>query len=271
MVIPFFWQPSAIAMATLCLTHECLDFVLEPLKIGTHIGIMTSDPLGNLWHTYTACAAYMVDTQEVIMLSGVAGKTSHLTLARYKQFGDAFWHPPCTTSITLNQLQKIYAAVDPLDLNAYMKEALNYWQIDKPFWRDWAGADPSVFFTPKPLHHWHKAFWDHNVKWCIHAVGAEELDFRFSILPHHVGFQQFKEGISKLKQVTGQEHHNVECYMVCVIEGVVTKDFLIATQWWICVTLHMLRRSTTLSVAILPIAFQNSIHINMLFWTPMLK
>ena len=174
----------------------------------------------------------MVDTQEAIMLSGVAGKTSPLTLASYKQFGNAFWHPPCTASITLDQLQKICAAVDPLDLNAYMKEALNFWLngIDKPFWRDWAGADPSVFLTPEPLHHWHKAFWDHDLKWCIHAVGAKEITFRFSILLHHVGFWQFKEGISKLKQVTGQEHHNVEHYMVCVIEGVVTKDFLIPTH-----------------------------------------
>ena len=85
-------------------------------------------------------------------------------------------------------------------------------------------------FMPKPLHHWHKAFWDHDVKWCIQVIGAEEIDFRFSLLPHHAGFRQFKEGISKLKQVTRREHRNIEQYMVLTIEGAVTKGFLIAIR-----------------------------------------
>lgn len=66
-----------------CLTHECLNFILKPLKICASIGIMMSDPLGNLWYTFTPCAAYMADTQEAIMLSRVASKTSHLTFANY--------------------------------------------------------------------------------------------------------------------------------------------------------------------------------------------
>ncbi|KIM71811.1 hypothetical protein PILCRDRAFT_29002, partial [Piloderma croceum F 1598] len=96
------------------------------------------------------------------------------------------------------------------------------------FWRDWPGAEPSKFLTPEPLHHWHKAFWDHDAKWCIRAVGSEEINFRFSILPYRVGFRQFKEGISKLKQVTGCEHCDAERYMVATIAGAVPKNFLIA-------------------------------------------
>lgn len=214
------------------LTHECLDFILKPLKTCASIGIMMSDPLGNLRFVFTPCAAYMVDTQEAIMLSGVAGKTSHLTLANYKQFGDDFQHPPRTASITLEQRQKIRENADPADLSLYVQEAMKYRLngVDKLFWRDWAGAEPSTFFTPEPLHHWHKAFWDHDVKWCIQAVGPEEIDFRFSILPRRSGFRQFKEGISKLKQVTGREHRNIERYIVSLIEGAVTKDFVIAIR-----------------------------------------
>lgn len=214
------------------LTHECLDFVLKPLKTCASIGIMMSDPLGNLRYAFTPCAAYMVDTQEAVMLSGVAGKTSHLTLADYRQFGDAFRHPPRTAAITLEQRQKIRQNVDPADLSLYIREAMKYRLngVDQLFWRDWPGAEPSIFFTPEPLHHWHKAFWDHDVKWCIQAVGAEEIDFRFSLLPHRTGFRQFKEGISKLKQVTGREHRNVERYIVSIIEGAVPKGFLIAIR-----------------------------------------
>jgi hypothetical protein len=52
-------------------------------------------------------------------------------------------------------------------------------------------------------------FWGHDVKWCIHVLGAAEIDFRFSVLHPHTGFRHFKEGISKLKQVTGWEHRDL--------------------------------------------------------------
>ena len=74
--------------------HECLDFILEPLKKAAEVGIMMSDPTGSLCYVFTPLAAYMVDVQEALLLSAVAGKTSHLTMATYKQFGDPFRHEP---------------------------------------------------------------------------------------------------------------------------------------------------------------------------------
>jgi hypothetical protein len=94
-----------------------------------------------------------------------------------------------------------------------------------PFWCDYPLAEPSVFLTPEPLHHWHKQFWDHDVKWCINAVSTAEIDFRFSILQPHTSFCQFREGISNLKQVTGQEHCDVEHYIIPVIAGAVSTSF----------------------------------------------
>ena len=215
------------------LLHECLDFVLQPLKIGAAIGIMMNDPLGNCRYCFTPCASYMVDMQEALMLAGVAGKTSHLTIADYKMFGDSFRHEPRTASLMLTQRHIIRTKTHPRDdLAAYLREAKKFRLngVDNLFWRDWPGAEPSNFFTPEPLHHWHKAFWDHDAKWCIQAVGAEEIDFQFSILPHRIRFHQFKEGISKIKQVTGQEHHDIERYMVPVIADAVPKNFLIAIR-----------------------------------------
>ena len=68
----------------------------------------------------------MADTQEAIMLSRVAGKTSHLTFADYWQFGDDFQHPPHTAAITLKQRQIIYCNADLEDLNQYVREAMKY-------------------------------------------------------------------------------------------------------------------------------------------------
>jgi hypothetical protein len=100
-------------------------------------------------------------------------------MAYYKQFGDAFQHEPRTASTTIAQLHAIEAVVDPWNLEAYVQEAAKFSLngVHWPFWRDWALAEPSKFLTPEPLHHWHKMFWDHNAKWCIHVLGSAEIDF----------------------------------------------------------------------------------------------
>ncbi|KAG1901601.1 uncharacterized protein F5891DRAFT_950324, partial [Suillus fuscotomentosus] len=167
------------------LMHECLSIVLKPLMIAAEIGIMMSNPVGNVRHCFTRLAAYIVDTPEACMLACVCRKTLLFTLASYLEFGDDFRHPERTHSITLEQLDSI--TVDPDDLEAYFQACEEYRLngVHSPFWKDWLLADPSVFLTPEPLHHWHKEFYDyccfyndHDLQWCLIVVGAQELDFR---------------------------------------------------------------------------------------------
>ncbi|KAJ7128227.1 hypothetical protein C8R43DRAFT_897203 [Mycena crocata] len=109
--------------------------------------------------------------------------------------------------------------IDPdEDVVAYATEAkkLGLSGVDKPFWRDTAWSPPQ-FLTTEILHHWHRGSWDHDVKWCKEALGASELDYRFSVLRPHTGFRHFNQGISKLKQVTGTDQRNVQRHLVCVI------------------------------------------------------
>ncbi|KAF9052024.1 hypothetical protein BJ165DRAFT_1340242 [Panaeolus papilionaceus] len=144
-------------------------------------------------------------------------------------FGNSRW----TGQMTLDALAKIQAIVeDEWDLQLYEKEAMKYRLngVHKPFWRDWDLSNPAVFLTSEPLHHWHRMFWDHDVKWCINAVGAAEIDFRFSILPSHTGFRHFKEGISSLKQVTGREQRDIQRYIIPVVAGALPLDFLTAIR-----------------------------------------
>jgi hypothetical protein len=42
----------------------------------------------------------------------------------------------------------------------------------------------------------------------------------------HIGFRKFDQGISKLKQVTGREHRDIQRYIVVVTANAVPKDFL---------------------------------------------
>ena len=117
------------------LVHECLDFVIWPLKIAASIGIIMSDPLE--WHRFcfTPLAAYIVDTPEYTLLAGVL-KTSSVTLASYKQLGNDFRHEPHTASTTLAQLHLLEEKVDPWDLEAYFEEASKFHLngVHQPFW-----------------------------------------------------------------------------------------------------------------------------------------
>jgi Plavaka transposase len=95
------------------LIHECLDFILGPLKAATKVGIMLSDPLGWHWFCFTPLAAYIVDTLESTLVTGAIGKTSSVTMVLYKQFRDNFRHEPCTASATIAQLLVVKAKADP--------------------------------------------------------------------------------------------------------------------------------------------------------------
>ena len=76
------------------LVHESLDFVLNPLKVATAVGIMMNDPVGNLRYCFTPLVAYIVDTPEQTLLSGTSPKALPVSTATCKQFGDPYPHPP---------------------------------------------------------------------------------------------------------------------------------------------------------------------------------
>jgi hypothetical protein len=122
--------------------------------------------------------------------------------------------------------------ISPDDIKNYAKKAMEFRLngVHEPFWRDWPLSQPDIFLTPEPLHHWHKQFWDHDVKWCIHTLGGPEIDFRFSVLHPSTGYRHFTKGIENLKQVTGREHRDIERYLVSIIADAVPRRFLCAIR-----------------------------------------
>jgi hypothetical protein len=79
---------------------------------------------------------------------------------------------------------------------------------------NWPLADPLIFLMSEPLHHWHKKFFNHNCQWCLTIVGTSELELQFLILQPITGYHHFTGGISKLKQVTGRVHCDIQHYIV---------------------------------------------------------
>jgi hypothetical protein len=214
------------------LIHQCLDIVMESLKQAAREGAMLSDPVGHSRYCFTPLASYISDTPEAMMLSTVGGKTSPVTMAAYKQFGDPFRHEPRSGSTTLAQLDVVRRKVDSNDIERFFREAQKFRLngVDKPFWRDWPLAEPSNFLTPEPLHHLHREFWDHDAKWLICAVGEGEIDFRFSVLQPVTGFRHFHGGISKLKQLTGRGQRDIQRSIIAVSADAVPSAVITAVR-----------------------------------------
>ena len=220
------------------LLHSCLDFVTNRLKLVSRDGAWLSDCAGNIRFCFTPLVSYIVDTPEATALTGVAGKTSHLTMATYKEFGDPFRHESRTATSILTSLRTLASEFDPSNVAVYTKNAKELFRlngVDLPFWRDWWLPDgtlpnPHQIFPIEILHHLHKAFWDHDVKWTLEAVGDHELDLRYSLVQPRNGYRHFSSGISLLKQVTGREHRDIQRYLLALLPDNIDEDFVLCMR-----------------------------------------
>ena len=66
------------------------------------------------------------------------------------------------------------------------------------------------------------------MKWSIRVISAAEIDFCFATLQLIIGYKHFKDGVSVLKQVTGQTHQDIEQDIVSIIVGKVLPKFVLA-------------------------------------------
>ncbi|KAJ7595867.1 hypothetical protein C8J56DRAFT_1042947 [Mycena floridula] len=216
------------------LYHCCLDIVCQPLKTAALFGIMMSDALGDRHFCYTPLASHIVDTPEASLIACVSGKTSHVTLASHKTFGDSDRQETRSGSTTLAQINEVALRINPNNVEAFTKAAKKKYHlngVDQPYWRDWPlSRDPERFLTPEPLHHWHKFFFDHDLKWVGRIIGNEEMDFRFSLLQPKIGFRHFKAGVSKLKQCTRREHREMQRHIVCIIADAAAPEIVVCIR-----------------------------------------
>lgn len=203
------------------LLHLCMDKVLQDLKSYASHGQRMLDPNGGVRVVRTVLAAYIADLPEQQVIACVSSSHAPSSLASHAELGNSHGCSLRKGSETLQALQELKGRLGDAGLPEFKKAAkvvgLN--GVDKPFWRNWFCADPSLFLTPDALHQWHKFFMDHVVEWVKSWMGNEELDRRLSILQPRIGFRHFHDGITRFKQHSGKETKDVERSFLCVIAG----------------------------------------------------
>ncbi|KAF8132935.1 hypothetical protein EV363DRAFT_1449123 [Boletus edulis] len=134
--------------------------------------------------------------------------------------GDVAWEMQLQSIKVADNVEEYFAKCEQYRLNG----------VSHPFFWDWPLSCPSRFLTPECLHYWHRFFWDHDLKWCINALGARELDFRFSVLPPITGICHFGQGVTQLKQIGRRTQRDTQRYIIVVLFGFPDADVLTAIR-----------------------------------------
>ena len=177
---------------------------------------------------HTPLVSWIANYPEQLMVTCTLSKSSPISLATAKQFGDPTPLPIHDRDHTLKVIQEAVVACDPCSVATFHKicliKRLN--GVVEPFWMDWGNACPSLFLTPNALHQWHKFYFDHCLRWVINIIGGEELNCRLAAIQPRTGIRHWVNSVSTLKQCTGQEHHDLEKLLPAVAAGAVPPDIL---------------------------------------------
>ena len=220
------FEPSELqGILTNRLLHRCLDIILATLKECSVNAQTMLDPAGRLRNVRTFLAAYIADLPEQQAIACVASNYAPSSAAGPTTLGDSTPQPLRKGSDTLRAIKAIMESLeettDQINITGFRKlareQSLN--GVDKPFWRDWLYADPSLFLAPDALHQWHKLFQDHPIEWAKHWLGLAELDRRISVLQPRVGFRHFRNGFTRFRQHTGKETKDIERVFLGIIAG----------------------------------------------------
>lgn len=233
-----FEQSEHQGVLTNRLLHRCLDIALSGLKSCSFTAQLMLDPGGRLRSVRTFLAAYIADLPEQQALSCVASNYAPSSTAVPGTLGDSTPQPLRegwkTLEVIKEMMEKLEETNDQGNFSRVRKlakeQGLN--GVDKPFWRDWFSADPSLFLSPDALHQWHKLFLDHPIEWAKRLLGPEELDRRLSVLQPRVGFRHFRNGFTRFRQHTGKETKDLERVFLGILVGhkSVTGGFLKAMR-----------------------------------------
>ncbi|KIY44276.1 hypothetical protein FISHEDRAFT_29189, partial [Fistulina hepatica ATCC 64428] len=99
-----------------------------------------------------------------------------------------------------------------------------------PFWEDLPYCNIFACMTGDILHQVYQGVLKYLITWAQELMSKEELDARISRLPPAYGVRHFKNGISKLSQVSGPERKQISHILLACLVGKVPRRPLIAIR-----------------------------------------
>lgn len=145
------------------------------------------------------------------------------------ELGNNATGPSRTAAETLSHIQEALKLDSSDDIESYLKEH-GLSMVLQPFWEHWAHTDIHESITPDILHQLYQGMVKHLIEWCKALIGTKELDERFKRMPQAHNLRHFKDGISILQRVSGNEHKAITRQLLGCIAGKIAPDAIRATR-----------------------------------------
>jgi hypothetical protein len=226
---------SLLRTARARLYHLAMSLVLAPLKRLSKDGERLVSGDGAVRHCYAIPTVHMSDYPEQCLVTCIRyGETCPRDEVRRLEMEDhahgvpeEHWAPreQQETLQILEEASRLPAG----ERHALLKEhGLNF--IPEPFWKGFAHMNIHHAMTSDILHMLFQGLVKYLVQWLRKMVGDAELDARFRRLPPASGLRHFTTGISKLTNISGNEHRAISRQLLVCLTGVAPAPAIRATR-----------------------------------------
>ena len=188
--------------------HWCMDIILAPIKTYGETGITMMSGDGIWRRCHPVLAAFVGDyPEQALVTCTYSGRCPKCTVP-INQLGDFIMFPLRDPG----EAFETYALADgdATQFHAACR-AVGLKPVYHPFWEFLPFSNIFLSITPDILHQLLQGVMKHLVAWVSKpsVFGSEEIDARCRRLPPNHNITLFTKGITKLSQVSGQEHKNM--------------------------------------------------------------
>ncbi|KAG9094615.1 hypothetical protein FS749_012136 [Ceratobasidium sp. UAMH 11750] len=207
------------------LFHTCMESILEPLKEASRLGVEMFCADGGIRRVHPILAAYLADYKEQTLVTCVRDNRCPVCWVPGKERAD------------YNQQYSLRGKHET------MRNLEDHWAGDsrgvetlgirpnRPFWADLPYVDIFNCMAPDMLHQLNKGiFGKHVVKWCRSIMGKDTIDCRLKATPRFSGLRHFAQGISVIKQWTGNEWKTLAKIFLPTLAGCSKPEAAAATR-----------------------------------------
>lgn len=203
------------------LFHHSMRIVLEPLCTNRDTYRILVGPDAKLRCCIAVLMAWIADLEEQLMIVGVVNFHCPVCIAAKKDLGEPTCFSCCCGEWILETLSLIRAKYPSATTYEFSKAVRGLHLglsgcTEEPCWEGLL-LGPERFIKQDLLHGSHKFVWDHLMTWLTGTLGGSKIDSRYWAQPPMNGVCHFSNGISRLSQVSGREHREVQKVLVPLI------------------------------------------------------
>ncbi|KAI0040396.1 hypothetical protein FA95DRAFT_1502921 [Auriscalpium vulgare] len=192
--------------ATANLFHACVRKITSPTRSHALAGTPMASGDGVVRRCHPIFAVFIGDYPEQVLVACVKSGECAKCMVDATELGEHADAPMRDIAAARTALRALDDGVDAY-VDACRDAGIK--PVYHPFWEALPHSNVFQAVTPDILHQLYQGMVKHLLSWLTDAFGPEEIDARCSRLPPSHNIRVFKNGLSILSRVSGQEHKDI--------------------------------------------------------------